>query len=204
MTTAGVGIPVAALLLARRVRALVAATLLHTTVLAVLGWWTGAGLTLPSLAGFVAHVAVQVAAALPVWWQFAGDPVSRQRRAVRAMTVSCAVLAIYSLVDAVRDALGTPLPGEPVVGAALGMVVAVALPVLVSVEARAARRMVDAPTAARSVPAASTQVILVGVLLAGVVTDLVAGTTISGPTVSAVVGILAAREAFAAARWASA
>jgi hypothetical protein len=202
MTTApAVGIPVAAVLLARRVRVLVAATLVHTTVLAALGWFAGAGVTLPGVAGFAAHVAVSLGAALPVWWQFAGDPVSRQRRAVRAMTVSCTVLAVYSLLSAVQDALGRPLSGEPVVGAMLGIAAAVALPVLVGIEARAARGLGDAVSAAAAAPAVSTQAVLVGVLVAGVVTDLVAGTTLSGPTVSVVVGVLAAREAIGAARW---
>lgn len=196
MTVAGAGIPVAALLLARRLRVLVAATLVHTVVLAVLGWLAGAGVTLPGLAGFVAHVAVSLGAALPVWWQFAGDPVSRQRRAVRAMTVSCTVLAVYSVVSAVQDALSSPAPGEPVVGAVLGVAAAAALPVLVAVEARTARGFGVGAAA----PAVSTQAVLVGVLLAGVVTDLVAGTTLSGPTVSVVVGVLAAREAIGAVR----
>lgn len=196
-------IPVAALLLARRVRALVAATLVHTTALAVLGWWAGAGVTLPSLAGFAAHVAVSLGAALPVWWQFAGDPVSRQRRAVRAMTVSCTVLAVYSVLSAVQDALGRPVPGEPVLGAVLGVAAAVALPLLVAAEARTARGLADASTAAAAAPSVPTRVVLVAVLAAGVVTDLVAGTTISGPTVSAVVGVLAAREAIGAAQWSS-
>ncbi|HWN28866.1 MAG TPA: cobalt transporter, partial [Actinomycetospora sp.] len=83
-TGAVAGLPLAALVLARRVRALVAATVVHTLVVAVVAWWAGDGPTLPGVAALAAHLAVSLGAALPVRWQFAGDPARRERRAVRA------------------------------------------------------------------------------------------------------------------------
>ena len=194
----GSRLPIHALVLARRVRALVATTLVHTTVTAALGWWAGRGVTLPGLGSFAAHVAVQLGAVLPIRWQFAGDPVTRQGRAVRAMALSFGLLATYSLVDGVLDALAPPVPGEPVVGALLGLAAMAALPVLLALEARTEVRLEEGGLAAP--PARSTVLVLEAVLAVGVVSDLAAGTAISGPTVSVVVAVLAAREALGAAR----
>jgi hypothetical protein len=198
-------LPLGALVLARRVRALVAVTVAHTTVVAVAVWWAGGGPTLPGLATFAAHLAVSLGAALPVRWQFAGDPVSRQRRAVRAMTVSFLVLAGYSAVSAAGEALAPGRAGGAVVGAALGLAAALALPLLAAADARALRAegLAGAPDAPRSVPAVLVAALVV-VLLAAAVTDLLAGTgaapSIAAPAVSAVVAVLAAREAWGAWR----
>ncbi len=196
-------LPLAALVLARRVRALVAATLVHTTALAALGWWAGAGVTLPGLASFAAHVAISLGAALPVRWQFAGDPVSRQRRAARAMTVSFAVLAGLSVVETVRDALAPAVPGGPAVGVVLGLAAAVALPLLVAADARTAREDGVAGPVGTTTTAA-----LVAVLLAASAVDLAAvvggggapEVSVAAPAVSAVIAVLATREAFGASR----
>ncbi|PVZ04234.1 hypothetical protein [Actinomycetospora cinnamomea] len=196
------GLPLAALVLARRVRALVAATVIHTMVLAVATWWTGGGPTLPGVAALAAHLAVSLGAALPVRWQFAGDPARRERRAVRAMTVSFVVLAVYSAVDAVTLALAPGRPAGALVGAALGLAAAVALPLLVAADSRAERADRD-PDARGPVPRVLV-VALVAVLLAASVVDLVAGAgavpSVAAPAVSAVVAVLAAREALGAWR----
>jgi hypothetical protein len=199
---AATGLPLAALVLARRVRALVAATVVHTLAVALVAWWAGAGPTLPGVAALAAHLAVSLGAALPVRWQFAGDPARRERRAVRAMTVSFLVLATYSAVDAVTDALAPGRPGEAVVGAVLGLAGAVALPLLVAADARAVRREHD--PAVRGPAPGVLVAALVAVLLAASVADLVAGTgaapSLAAPAVSAVVAVLAAREALGAWR----
>ena len=220
--TAGApGLPLAALVLARRVRALVAATVLHTIVLAVAAWWAGDGPTLPGVAALAAHLAVSLGAALPVRWQFAGDPARRERRAVRAMTVSFVVLALYSAVDAVAEALGPGRPGETLVGAGLGIAGAVALPILVAADARTARRQGAEPVSGAAAPRRAVPprdadrapvpgvlvVALAVVLLAAAAVDLVAGgagtgavPSLAAPAVSAVVAVLAAREALGAWR----
>jgi hypothetical protein len=198
-------LPLAALVLARRVRALVAVTVVHTTVVAVAVWWAGGGPTLPGIATFAAHIAISLGAALPVRWQFAGDPVSRQRRAARAMTVSFLVLAGYSAVSAVGEALAPGRAGAAIVGAGLALTAAVALPVLAVLDARALRA--DGLTGARDEPRPVPAVLvgaLVVVLLAAAVIDLLAGTgvapSIAAPAVSAAVAVLAAREAWGAWR----
>ena len=201
-TGAVAGLPLAALVLARRVRALVAATIVHTLVVALVAWWAGDGPTLPGVAALAAHLAVSLGAALPVRWQFAGDPARRERRAVRAMTVSFVVLATYSAVDAVTDALAPGRPGEAVVGAALGLAAAVALPLLVAADARGVRGQHD--PAVRGPAPGVLVAALVAVLLAASVADLVTGTgaapSVAAPAVSAVVAVLAAREALGAWR----
>jgi hypothetical protein len=196
-------LPLAALVLARRVRALVAVTVVHTIVLAVAAWVAGNGPTLPSVAALAAHLAISLAAALPVRWQFAGDPALRERRAVRAMTVSFVVLAVYSAVDAVADALTPGRPGETLVGGLLGLAAAVALPLLVAADARTARAQ-GADRDPRVRPAAPTGLVvaLCAVLVAASGVDLLASTAVApslaAPTVSAVVAVLAAREAWGA------
>ena len=203
-TGAVAGLPLAALVLARRVRALVAATVVHTLVVAVVAWWAGDGPTLPGVAALAAHLAVSLGAALPVRWQFAGDPARRERRAVRAMTVSFVVLATYSAVDAVTDALAPGRPGEAVVGAALGLAGAVALPLLVAADARAARAAGASDPDVRGAAPGVLVAALVAVLLAASVADLVTGAgaapSLAAPAVSAVVAVLAAREALGAWR----
>jgi hypothetical protein len=200
----GGALPLAALVLARRVRALVAVTVLHTVALAVAAWWAGNGPTLPGVAALAAHLAVSLGAALPVRWQFAGDPARRERRAVRAMTVSFVVLAAYSAVDAITDALAPGRPGETLVGGVLGVAGAVALPLLVVADTRVARsqglgdRGDRDPGAPGPVPAGLVAALSAVLLVAGVA-DLVAATdgapSIAAPAVSAVVAVLAAREA---------
>ena len=203
-TGAATGLPLAALVLARRVRALVAATVVHTLVVALVAWWAGDGPTLPGIAALAAHLAVSLGAALPVRWQFAGDPARRERRAVRAMTVSFVVLATYSAVDAVADALAPGRPGEAVVGAALGLTGAVAMPLLVAADARAARAAGASDPAVRGAAPGVLVAALVAVLLAASVADLVTGSgaapSLAAPAVSAVVAVLAAREALGAWR----
>lgn len=201
------GLPLAALVLARRVRALVAVTVVHSVALSVTGWWAGDGPSLPGVAALAAHLAVSLGAALPVRWQFAGDPVRRERRAVRAMTVSFVVLAVYATVDAVADALAPPRPGETLVGTVLGLAAAVALPLLVVADGRRIRAEgADRDADARGPVPAVLVAALVAVLLAAVaadLTDLAAGTTgpsVAAPAVSAVVAVLAAREAWGAWR----
>lgn len=196
-------LPLAALVLARRVRALVAVTVVHTTVLAVAAWLLGNGPTLPSVAAFAAHLAISLGAALPVRWQFAGDPARRELRAVRAMTVSFVILAVYSAVDAVVDALAPARPGETLVGGLLGLAAAVALPVLVALDARACRR--DGADRDPRVGSAAPPVLVVAlsaVLVAASGVDLLASTvvapSVAAPAVSAVVAVLAAREAWGA------
>jgi hypothetical protein len=210
-------LPLAALVLARRVRALVAVTVVHTVVLAVAAWFAGNGPTLPGVASLAAHLAVSLGAALPVHWQFAGDPARREHRAVRAMTVSFVVLAVYSAVDAVTDALTPGRPGETLVGGLLGLAAAVALPLLVAADARAVRAeyAVGAAAPSRSVPLGADRaprvrpaapavlvVALSAVLVAAAGVDLLAGAvlapSVAAPAVSAVVAVLAAREAWGA------
>lgn len=200
-------LPLAALVLARRVRALVTVTVLHAIALAVSAWWAGERPSLPGVAALAAHLAVSLGAALPVRWQFAGDPARRERRAVRAMTVSFVVLAVYSAVDAVTDALARPRPGEMLVGAALGLAAAVALPLLVAADARVARAEgLERDPGAHGPAPAVLVVALVAVLLAAVAADLAAvvggtaGPSLAAPAVSAVVAVLAAREAWSAWR----
>lgn len=193
-------LPVEAVLLGRRVRLLVAVTLTHAVVLGALTWVVGGGLSGPGAVGLGVHVAVSLAAALPVWWQFAGDPVVRRRRAVRAMSLSFAGLAAYSAVDAVRDAVATPLPGEPAVGAALAVLVT---GVLLVAARRERHEEVRAPGVA-TVPAVLdgvTAAVAPSVLLVAAASDLLAATTYGGPAVSAVVAALAAREAVRARSW---
>jgi hypothetical protein len=198
-------LPLAALVLARRVRALVAVTVVHTTVVAIAIWWAGGGPTLPGLATFAAHIAISLAAALPVRWQFAGDPVSRQRRAARAMSVSFLVLAGYSAVSATEEALAPGRPGGAVVGAGLALAAALALPLLAAADTRAARAdgIAGAPGEPRPVPTVLVGALVV-VLLAAAVIDLLAGTgtapSIGAPAVSGAVAVLAAREAWGAWR----
>jgi hypothetical protein len=196
-------LPLAALVLARRVRALVVATLVHTTALAALAWWSGAGLTLPGVASFAAHVAISLGAALPVRWQFAGDPVSRQRRAARAMTVSFAVLAGLSVVETVRDALAPGVPGGPAVGVLLGLAGAIALPLLVAADTRTAQEDGVPGPIGPATTAALTTVLLAatGIDLTAVLADPGApGVSVAAPAVSAVIAVLATREALGASR----
>ncbi|MEJ2887778.1 hypothetical protein [Actinomycetospora aeridis] len=202
--TAGPGVlPLAALVLARRVRALVAVTVVATTVLAVATWLAGNGPTLPGVAAFVAHLAISLGAALPVRWQFAGDPARREHRAVRAMTVSFVILAVYSAVDAVVDALAPARPGETLVGGLLGLAAAVALPLLVAADARAMRREgADRDPRVRPAVPGVLVVALVAVLVAAAGVDLLSSAavapSVAAPAVSAVVAVLAAREAVGA------
>jgi len=198
---ATVGLPVHTLVLARRVRVLVLSIAVLAVATAVAGWVDGGGVGLPGVAGLGAHLAVQAAVVVPVWWQFAGDPVLRQRRAVRAMTVAFAVLAVIALIDAGRALAGPHGPARDAVGLGLAVVALVAVPVLVAAEARAERRF-DARPAAAPASGSGRAPALVGaeaLLLAGIGGHLLLG---PGPALAATWLVAAAVAAtWAAGAW---
>ncbi len=93
--------------LARRVRLLVAATITYNVVEAVVALSAGAVANSTALVGFGLDSVIEVSSAGIVAWQFsAADPEARERTALRVITASFVVLAVFVSVESMRALLG--------------------------------------------------------------------------------------------------
>jgi divalent metal cation (Fe/Co/Zn/Cd) transporter len=180
--------------LSRRVRCLVAATIIYNVIEAVIAIGAGTVASSSALVGFGLDSVIEVASAAAVAWQFAGrDPQSRERTALRVIAVSFCGLAAYVTVTSVRALLGTVEAPPSTVGIALAAVSLVVMPVLSHAQRRAGRELGSA-----SAVADSKQTLLCtylsGVLLTGLVLHGLFGWAWADPVVALIIAVVAARE----------
>src|SRR3954470_18146023 len=94
-------------LLSRRIRLFVAATISYNVIEAVVALSEGARVSSTALVGFGLDSVIEVSSAAAVAWQFAGrDPEAREKVALRIIAFSFFGLAVYVTVDSVRSLLG--------------------------------------------------------------------------------------------------
>ena len=186
--------------LTRRVRLLVAATISYNVIEAVIALAAGAVASSTALIGFGLDSVVEVASAAAVAWQFSGkDPEARERHALKVIALSFFALAAYVTAESARLLLGGDTAGHSTAGIALAAVSLVLMPVLSYAQRRTGRELGSA-----SAVADSKQTLLCtylsGVLLAGLLLNLLFGWSWADPVVALVIAAVAVKEGHAAWR----
>jgi len=158
------------MVLQRRIRLVVAATITYNVVEAVVALTAGRLASSSALIGFGLDSVVEVLSAAAVAWQFAGrDPEARERTAMRAIAVSFFGLAAFVTVEAARALLSAAEPEHSTVGIVLAAVSLMVMPGLSWFERRTGRELASASAVADSkqtlICSYLSAVLLVGLLL---------------------------------------
>lgn len=180
--------------LARRIRWFVAATITYNVIEAAVALLEGARVSSTALIGFGLDSVIEVSSAAAVAWQFAGrDPEAREKAALRVIAFSFFALAAYVTVDAVRSLLCAGEPQPSAIGIALASVSLVIMPVLSYAQRRAGREL-----GSLSAVADSKQTLLCtylsAVLLIGLVLNSAFGWSWADPAAGLVIAAVAVRE----------
>jgi divalent metal cation (Fe/Co/Zn/Cd) transporter len=197
-----------AVVLRRRVRLLVAATITYNVVEAVVALAAGTIASSIALVGFGLDSVIEVASAAAVAWQFAAldaDRIERRERtALRVIAWSFFSLAAYVTIESLRTLLGLGFgitfglgadagPEDSPVGIVLVAISVVVMPVMSLVQRRAGRELGSA-----SAVADSKQTLLCTYLSAAVLVGLVLNAALgwwwADPAAGLVLAALAVRE----------
>ncbi|MFD4635871.1 cation transporter [Lentzea sp. NPDC058436] len=180
--------------LRRRVRMFVAATITYNVVEAVIALAAGTVAGSTALIGFGLDSVIEVASATAVAWQFAGrDPEKRERAALRVIALSFFALAAYVSVESVLSLVQGERAGHSSVGIVLAAVSLLVMPWLSYAQRRAGRELGSA-----SAVADSKQTLLCtylsGVLLVGLVVNSLFGWWWADPLAALVIAAVAVKE----------
>jgi Co/Zn/Cd efflux system component len=186
--------------LERRVRWIVTATITYNVIEAVVAITAGRIASSAALVAFGLDSVVEVLSAAAVAWQFAApDPHRRERTAMRLIAVAFFGLALFVTVDAVRTLLGANEPDHSTVGIVLAAVSLVIMPFLSWFERRTGRELGSA-----SAVADSKQTLLCtylsAVLLVGLVLNSTLGWSWADPLAALVIAGVAIKEGIEAWR----
>jgi divalent metal cation (Fe/Co/Zn/Cd) transporter len=182
------------LVLRRRIRWLVAATITYNVIEAVVAITAGTIASSVALIGFGLDSVIEVSSAAAVAWQFAGpDPERREKVALRVIAGSFFALAAYVTVEALRTLVGGDPPDHSSVGIVLVAVSVVVMPFLSWAQRRAGRELGSA-----SAVADSKQTLLCTYLSAAVLVGLVLNSALgwwwADPVVALGLAAVAIRE----------
>jgi divalent metal cation (Fe/Co/Zn/Cd) transporter len=181
-------------LLSRRIRLFVAATISYNVIEAFVALSEGARVSSTALMGFGLDSVIEVSSAAAVAWQFAGrDPEAREKVALRIIAFSFFGLAIYVTVDAIRALLGVSEAKHSTVGIILAALSLVIMPVLSYLQRRAGREL-----GSLSAVADSKQTLLCtylsAVLLVGLLLNSLFGWSWADPIAGVVIAGIAIKE----------
>ena len=157
-------------LLRRRIRWIVAFTITYNVIEGGIALIAGGVASSAALIGFGLDSFVEVLSAAAIAWQFsAADPESREKPALRVISVSFFALAAYVSVDAVLSLAGVREPAHSPVGIALAAISLVVMPVVSLLERRAGRELGSTSAVADSkqtlICAYLSATLLIGLLL---------------------------------------
>lgn len=180
--------------LARRVRLLVAATIIYNVIEAVVAITAGSMASSTALIGFGLDSVIEVSSAAAVAWQFAGsDPEAREKVALRIIAVSFFALAGYITVESVRALLSGGEAEHSTVGLILAGLSLLIMPMLSYAQRRAGREL-----GSRSAVADSKQTLictyLSAVLLVGLGLNSLFGWSWADPVAALVIVAVAIKE----------
>ncbi|MFI1930823.1 cation diffusion facilitator family transporter [Streptomyces sp. NPDC020330] len=183
--------------LARRIRLLVAATIAYNVIEAAVALTAGTIASSSALIGFGLDSVIEVSSAAAIAWQFSAREhavrESRERTALRIISVSFFALAAYVAVDAARTLTGAG-EAEP---SPLGIVIA-ALSLAVMPFLSAAQRRAGREIGSESAVADSKQTLLCtylsAVLLAGLLLNATLGWAWADPVAALTIAVIAAKE----------
>lgn len=188
------------LLLQRRVRWIVAATITYNVIEAIVAIAAGTVASSTALIGFGLDSIVEVLSAAAVAWQFAGrDQEARERTALRVIAVSFFALALYVTVDAVLTLTGIREPEHSSVGIVLTAVSLAIMPFLSLLERRTGKELGSASAIADSKQTLICSYLSAAVLI-GLLLNTFFGWTWADPVAGLVVVVFAVREGLEAWR----
>ncbi|MET9553691.1 cation transporter [Streptomyces sp. NPDC006645] len=183
--------------LTRRIRLLVAATIVYNVIEAVVALTAGTLASSTALIGFGLDSVVEVSSAAAVAWQFSARDhavrEAREKRTLRIIAVSFFALAAYVSVDAVRALAGGGEADSSVPGIVLASLSLAIMPFLSAAQRRAGRELGSA-----SAVADSKQTLLCtylsAVLLLGLVANATLGWSWADPVAALVIAAVAIKE----------
>jgi len=188
------------LLLQRRVRWIVAATISYNVIEAIVAISAGTIASSTALVGFGLDSIVEVLSAAAVAWQFAGrDPEARERTALKVIAVSFFGLALYVTVDAILALSGIREPEHSTVGIILAAVSLAVMPFLSLLERRTGKELGSASAIADSKQTLVCSYLSAAVLI-GLLLNTLFGWTWADPVAGLVVVVFAVREGLEAWR----
>ena len=196
MTAVGLGTlaPERRVVLQRRVRQLVAATMTYNVVEVVIAIAAGISASSAALIGFGLDSTIEVASAAAVAWQFTGsNHEARERTALRIIAVSFFALAGYVGFEAVRTLAGAGEAHHSTPGLVLAALSLAIMPGLSWAQRRTGHEL-----GSLSAVADSKQTLLCtylsGVLLVGLALNSLFGWSWADPLAALVIAALAVRE----------
>lgn len=195
MTSLSLGLsPARRMLLGRRIRYLVAATISYNVIEAIVALAAGVRASSSALIGFGLDSVIEVSSAAAVAWQFADrDPEAREKVALKVIACSFFGLAVFVTIDALRSLFGTGEAQHSPVGLVLAAVSLAVMPVLSWAQRRAGREL-----GSRSAVADSKQTLLCtylsAVLLVGLGLNWLYGWSWADPIAALVIAGVAVRE----------
>jgi divalent metal cation (Fe/Co/Zn/Cd) transporter len=186
--------PARRVVLRRRVRLLVGATIAYNVIEAVVALAAGRVASSSALVAFGLDSVVEVLSAAAVAWQFAiADHERRERVAMRLIAVSFFGLAAFVAADSVHSLVGQEAAEHSTAGIVLAAVSLVVMPVLSWAERRAGREL-----GSGSAVADSRQTLLCtylsAVLLLGLVLNSTLGWYWADPVAALVIAGVAVKE----------
>ena len=182
------------LVLNRRVRLLVAATITYNVIEGVIAITAGTIAGSTALVGFGLDSAIEVSSAAIVAWQFsATDPEQRERFALRVIACSFFALAIYVAVQSARALLGSAEAGESLIGIVLASVSIAVMPFLSRAQRNAGRELGSASAVADSKQTLLCTYLSV-VLLVGLLVNALFGWSWADPLAGLVIAAVAVKE----------
>ncbi|MFJ5059321.1 cation diffusion facilitator family transporter [Streptomyces nigra] len=183
--------------LSRRIRFLVAATIIYNVFEAVVAIAAGTTASSTALIGFGLDSVIEVSSAAAVAWQFsASDPAvrdAREQRALRIIAVSFFALAAYVSLDAIRALTGTGETERSIPGIVIAALSLAVMPFLSAAQRRAGRELGSA-----SAVADSKQTLLCtylsAVLLVGLLLNATLGWSWADPVAALAIAGIAVKE----------
>lgn len=188
------------MLLRRRIRWIVAATIAYNVVEAVIAISAGSAASSAALIGFGLDSIVEVLSAAAVAWQFAApDPEKREKTALRVIAWSFFALAAYVTVDAALSLFGVREADHSPVGVVLAAVSLAVMPFLSLSERRAGRELGSASAIADSKQTLICSY-LSAALLVGLLLNILFGWAWADSVAALVIVVFAVREGLEAWR----
>ena len=182
------------LLLNRRVRLLVAATISYNVIEAIVAITAGTIASSTALIGFGLDSVVEVSSAAIVAWQFsARDPETRERTALRVIAWSLFALAAYVSVESLRALFGSAEAAHSTVGIVLASVSLLVMPLLSYAQRRTGREL-GSLTAVADSKQTLLCTYLSAVLLVGLVLNSLFGWSWADPIAGLVIAAVAVKE----------
>ena len=182
------------LLLNRRVRLLVAATISYNVVEAIVAITAGTIASSTALIGFGLDSVVEVSSAAIVAWQFsARDPETRERTALRVIAWSFFALAAYVSVESLRALFGSAEAEHSTVGIVLASVSLLVMPLLSYAQRRTGREL-GSLTAVADSKQTLLCTYLSAVLLVGLVLNSLFGWSWADPIAGLIIAAVAVKE----------